>query len=487
MRPLETLLLLANLLTFLTLAVPPLRAASWARVVAPIALLLAGAQVLADGPRWQMVPAYALNGLFVLVWLLRGRAPTADRGVRSPAGRIAARAGVVLALLGVAGSSALPIIIPVFHLPHPTGPYAIGTVTYHWVDSARAEVFTSDPEDRRELMVQVWYPGKGDRSAPRAPYVQDSRVLPPLAHLLRLPGFVLGHFEYVTTNAIASARVSDRESSYPVLIFSHGRGGFRQHNTQQVEELVSHGYIVAAIDHPYAAAGVVFPDGRLAEFDPRMFDPARPGHAAFVDTVLPFLAQDVSLTLDRLALLNQADPSGILTGRLDLQRAGFFGLSLGGLIGAEACHGDARLRACLFMDVSVPADVVKAGLWQPAMWISRDSGGMNREGWKQADIDETQATMRAAFESLHGDGYLVFVPGMYHANFSDAPLLSPLAKLAGITGPIDARRGRSIVNALELAFFDRYLKGLPSSLLDHPAEQYPEVLFESRRAGPDGH
>ena len=122
MRPLETLLLLANLLTFLTLAVPPLRAASWARVVAPIALLLAGAQVLADGPRWQMVPAYALNGLFVLVWLLRGRAPTADRGVRSPAGRIAARAGVVLALLGVAGSSALPIIIPVFHLPHPTGP-----------------------------------------------------------------------------------------------------------------------------------------------------------------------------------------------------------------------------------------------------------------------------------------------------------------------------------------------------------------------------
>jgi hypothetical protein len=27
-----------------------------------------------------------------------------------------------------------------------------------------------------------------------------------------------------------------------------GRGGYRQHNTLQVEELVSHGYIVAAID-----------------------------------------------------------------------------------------------------------------------------------------------------------------------------------------------------------------------------------------------
>ena len=40
-----------------------------------------------------------------------------------------------------------------------------------------------------------------------------------------------------------------------------GLSGFRQMNTFQVEELVSHGYIVAAIDQPYAAASVVFPDG----------------------------------------------------------------------------------------------------------------------------------------------------------------------------------------------------------------------------------
>ena len=32
--------------------------------------------------------------------------------------------------------------------------------------------------------------------------------------------------------------------------------------TYPVEELVSHGYIVAAIDQPGAAAAVVFPDGR---------------------------------------------------------------------------------------------------------------------------------------------------------------------------------------------------------------------------------
>jgi len=35
-------------------------------------------------------------------------------------------------------------------------------------------------------------------------------------------------------------------------------------NTFQIEELTSHGYIVVAIDQPYAAAVVVFPDMRQA-------------------------------------------------------------------------------------------------------------------------------------------------------------------------------------------------------------------------------
>ena len=60
MRPLETLLSLANLLAFLVLAVPRLRVVPWMRHLAPIALAIAIAQVLVEGPRWQMVPAYAL-------------------------------------------------------------------------------------------------------------------------------------------------------------------------------------------------------------------------------------------------------------------------------------------------------------------------------------------------------------------------------------------------------------------------------------------
>src|SRR5215469_15269988 len=40
-------------------------------------------------------------------------------------------------------------VLPRFRLPTPTGPYAVGTMTRYWVDTARKN---------RELMVQFWYP-----------------------------------------------------------------------------------------------------------------------------------------------------------------------------------------------------------------------------------------------------------------------------------------------------------------------------------------
>jgi predicted dienelactone hydrolase len=483
MRPIEILLLVANLLTFFVLVIPPLRAVRWMGYAAVISLLIAGMQVLVEGYRWQMIPAYALSGLLFLLWLRQTIVPAGTALGGGLDNRLAAGLAIGLGVLSLAVSIVLPIVLPVFRFPPPTGPYAIGTLTYHWIDTSRHEDFGAEPNAPRELMVQLWYPAKNEPSAPRAPYLQHPEELATLARLSHLPDFIFNHFKYVTTNAIPSAPVADAEPSYPVLIFMSGRGGYRQSNTFQIEELVSHGYIVAAIDQPYASSGVVFPDGRLVTMDPRMYDPAHPGHPAFLDSghVIPYLAQDVSFTLDQLAALNQADPNGLLTGRLDLQHEGIFGVSLGGIVTGEACRLDSRLRACLDMDAAMPADVVQSGLRQPAMFISRDAQWMQREGWTQADVDETQTTMRAVYDGLQGEGYLVLVPGMFHVNHSDAPYFSPIAPQIGLTGPIDGQRGLDIVKAYSLAFFDHELKGQPAELLDGLVEQYPEVVFATRR------
>jgi hypothetical protein len=97
-------------------------------------------------------------------------------------------------------------------------------------------------------------------------------------------------------------------------------------NTFQVEELVSHRYIVVGIDQPYTAGYVVFPDGRQVagltrdELAPLIRQSYSPIERApmlngrvFEDGIISYLTQDAIFTLAQLAALNQADPNGILT------------------------------------------------------------------------------------------------------------------------------------------------------------------------------
>ena len=494
MRPFEILLSLANIMTFCVLVVPRLRALHWTGYIAPLTLVMTMAQALWEGARWQMIPAYVLSIAFFAIWLL---------GIAKPGGvhanRLISIVGRTLATLVLTISIAAPIAVPVFHFPKPTGAYAIGTVTYHWIDTSRPELFTHNgPNDHRELMAQVWYPTRNEPSAPRTLYIQDAEsVTPALARLTNLPGFLFSHFKYVTTNAVAAAPLADDQPNYPVLIFLSGLDGFRSVNTFQIEDLVSHGYIVVGLDQPGVVAMVHFPDGHQISGLPKdqiqplidqSVEPHQPtptfNGQAMPNGIIPYFGQDVSFALDQLSLLNRSDPNHILTGHLDLENAGTFGISLGGMNAAEACLNDSRLKACLIMDVYLPADVVKEGLQQPSMFMTRDAITMRLErqrsgGWTEKDIALTLDTMRAVYNYLPGDGYYVSIPMMFHVNFTDLPRWSPITSQIGLTGPIDSQQGFDIVNAYSVAFFDKVLKGQPSMLLTELSKVYPEVQFET--------
>ena len=420
-------------------------------------------------------------------------------GARNRVLRLSLTLAVGLGVLVLITLIALRILLPVFHFPTPSGPYAIGTLTYHWVDADRADVFSADANARRELMVQIWYPAKAAKSlpSPQAPYVHDADALAiAFSKLKNLPTALFGQLKYVTTHATLGAPVADAKPNYPVLVFLEGAMGFRQMNTFQVEALVSQGYVVAAIDQAHTAAVVVFPDGRevgalpldqmLAlihqSHSPTAIAPTLNGRT-FEKGIVPYLAQDVSFTLNQLAALNQADPKAILTGRMDLLSVGTFGISLGGIVGSEACRIEPRLRACLFMDAPMPVDVVKSGLMQPALWITRDAETMRLErrrsgGWTEADISEHQTSMRTAFANSHGAGYFLQVPGMFHVNLTDIPYWSPLLPWLGVTGSINAERAHNIINAYSLAFFNRHLLSRTETRIDDLTRQYPEVIFD---------
>jgi hypothetical protein len=267
--------------------------------------------------------------------------------------------------------------------------------------------------------------------------------------------------------------------TYPVLVFLTGVTGFRQSNTVQIEHLVSHGYIVVGIDQPYVNAAVtvsgggVIPGWTRNQVQPLIDQSLTPAPNApevngikLADGIIPYLAQDVSFTLDRLNDLNNKDPNGILSGHMDLNNTGTFGVSLGAMIASEACSTDLRLKACLMMDAAMPADVVRLGLPQPAMWLTRPANDMRSEKWNESDIKLTLDSMLAVYKrEPKGKGYYVQIPGMFHTNFTDAPLYCPIAQKLGFTGSIDARRGFDIVNSYLLAFFNLELLVQPSPLL----------------------
>ena len=63
------------------------------------------------------------------------------------------------------------VLVPLESIDPPKGKYNIGTQVYFWTDSSRGEVYTTDPTDYRELMVQIWYPAEGGENYQKAPHV----------------------------------------------------------------------------------------------------------------------------------------------------------------------------------------------------------------------------------------------------------------------------------------------------------------------------
>ena len=222
--------------------------------------------------------------------------------------------------------------------------------------------------------------------------------------------------------------------------YTSGLAGFRQANTEQVQDLVSHGYVVVGLDQPYTSAVAVSAKGRIIEgwskpqiqplidqsISPAKIPPRLNGHP-LRGGIVPYLAQDIRFTLRQLAALNAKGSGSLLAGHLDMGHTGIFGVSLGAMVAAEASHEDPGLDACLMMDAAMPVDVVRSGLKQPAMWLTRRATDMRLErkrsaGWTEKDIRQTLSTMEDAFAKSRAEGsYDVVIPGMFHINFTDAP------------------------------------------------------------------
>jgi hypothetical protein len=98
-------------------------------------------------------------------------------------------------------------------LPVVTGRHQVGRVSFNWVDPSRVRIYSSDPQDRRALVVWAWYPAASGPDAERAAYLPEPWV--PAGQFLGLDAAGL------VSHAVEDAAVAGKQSCYPVLVLSH--------------------------------------------------------------------------------------------------------------------------------------------------------------------------------------------------------------------------------------------------------------------------
>lgn len=444
------------------------------------------------------------------------------RMARSWHHRLTIGASALLSCVLLAAVLASRLMFPMFETPAPSGTHGVGIADLHLVDPTREETMTDDPDDRRELMVRVWYPARIPDGAKPEPFLRE---VEPLHHILArgmpyLPAPMLGHLKRILSHGYLEAPLADGRERFPVLVFSHGNSFYASQNGLLMEHLASHGYVVFSIEHPYQAAWVKFPDGRIAKYrdnwnvagDP---DPARlrreeetfyralyaddyeryrqsltqliAGAPGANDGLLIWVA-DTAFLLDELARTRGGRHAVLdrFDGRLDLERVGLFGMSYGGAVAGEFCSQDARCKAGLNMDgLQYGPTGTSIQIARPFMFLYAD-----QRRAAAARIDGVDASMPTPFQmndfawrQAKHLAYSLTIEGATHLSFSDFALTSPGLRKTGMLGSIDPNVMRELLNDVVLAFFNQTLQGARERLLEGSLAQRPGVLEFERRDG----
>ncbi|ONI92710.1 hypothetical protein ALI22I_02440 [Saccharothrix sp. ALI-22-I] len=375
-----------------------------------------------------------------------------------------------------AAASPLPVR---FELPAPTGPYSVGITELHLVDQARQDPWV--PTAVRELMVTIRYPATVNGTSPTpfmSPAVAEVTADEDAATLKIDPAEL--DYGFTTHSNLNAHAVPGRR---PVVLYSPGGSRSRSMGASLMEQLVSEGYVVVAIDHTHEAPAVEFPDGRVAR---RALPPSS---IEVGKRLIATRVQDTGFVLDQLEVLARGGnpdagrrrlPHGL--GRsLDLGRIGMVGHSAGGFTAGETMVSDRRIDAGANLDGSMAYSqsardfgrVVNEGLDRPFLLMSAGNhSAASDPSWR-----EFLTNHRAWARQLH-------LPEGEHFTFTDYQVLLPRldidpAALAPLIGTVDPARSTAAQRAYLTAFFDQHLRHRPQPLLDGPSDRYPDVRFPS--------
>jgi hypothetical protein len=184
-----------------------------------------------------------------------------------------------------------------------------------------------------------------------------------------------------------------------------------------------------------------------------------------ISTALPMLltesskywAEDIGFFINQLKMINGG--GNRFQNKLDLNRIGVFGMSLGGLATSVICSADKRIKAGINMDGAFFSSSIDGKYQIPFLYLN----SKRYLGCGPLLVGRTAQ-----------DGYSLSVEGSDHYNFTDYSVY-PVPMVRALIGPIDGKRTIEIMNVIIPAFFDKYVKGMEEIDLVKEAGKYPEI------------
>jgi dienelactone hydrolase len=324
--------------------------------------------------------------------------------------------------------------------PKPSGPFAVGTVDRVMVDPARTNLYRYTPRTNA-FAVTFWYPADPPAAGTLPTTIWSQRFAADASFW----SFYASVFGIDTRWALIAPRlvgqrfrgapVTAGTGTFPVVIYAHGLSETRETSSQVAEELASHGYVVVATDHP-DCWGAAFPNGSYLM-------------GSTTGDVAGRLA-DVEFLVGELAQLNSSDAS--FAGRLDMDRIGVSGHSLGGMV-VETCRSDSRVK-CAAIWEGTSMDLNSAGLQKPFLVAVAQNTVLDSNAQWLFSKASTNAT-------------LLQVKGTDHLTGTDGGWTVQLP---------NGRAPAAAISACFVWFFDTYLKGLT---LPFPTD--PEIYNVQRK------
>ena len=218
---------------------------------------------------------------------------------------------------------------------------------------------------------------------------------------------------------------------FPLILFSHGYLGVVPDDYSLIlEDMASHGYLVAAITHTSFATVTKFADGRVIPMDEDRLKKWSFERMCADQAIWTTDAQCVLTYLEHAV----ADSAHLLYGMYDPTKIGMCGHSFGGSTAFLMCLTDDRVKVGINLDGALMCTQMASSLTKPFLFMWADS---SLKLWEKTDQEIAALTgynaelikqFREALENAYNTARQpaishITIPQFSHANFTNNQML----------------------------------------------------------------